>query len=112
MEVHTADDDIPKVVEGLVVFEVNVQAIFDSHLHLHRHDLSLPLYALIWQQHCEVLLFGCGKLVILEHDDPDEVPDPARDAIESLVLLLKIGKLEFVCLVLGHNASRLHFLGK
>lgn len=112
MEVHAADDDVPEVVEGFVVLEVNVQAILDAHLHLHRHNLSLPLYTLIGKQHCEVLLFGSGKLVILEHDDPDEVPDPSRDAIEGLILLLKVRELEFVGLVFGHDSSGFHFLGE
>ena len=112
MEVHTANDDVPEVVEGLVVLEVNMEAILDTHLHLHRHHLSLSLHALIGQQHCEILLFRCGKLVILEHDDPDEIPDPACDAIEGLILLLKVRELELVGLVLGHYASGFHFLGK
>lgn len=100
------------MVEGLVVLEVNMQAILDTHLHLHRHNFSLPLHTLIGQQHCEILLFRRGKLVILQHNNPDEVPDPACDAIEGLILLLKVRKLEFVGLVLCHNASWFHFLGK
>ena len=112
VEVDASDDDVPQVVEGLVVLEVDVQAVLNPHFHLHRHHLSLTLHALIRQQHCEVLLLRRGEFVVLQHDHPDEVAHSAGDAVEGLVLLLKVGELELVGLVLGHDAGGLHFLGE
>lgn len=58
MEVDPADDGVLEVVEGLVVFEVDVEAVLDAHLHLHRHHLGITFNCLVRQQHREVLLFG------------------------------------------------------
>lgn len=104
MEVDPADDDISQVVEGLIVLEVDVEAVLNTYLHLHRHDLSLSLHGLIGKQHCEVLLLGRGELVVLGNDDPDEVAYPTSHAIECLVLLLEVGEFELVGLILSEYA--------
>ena len=47
VEVDPTHDDILEMVERFVVLEIYVKAVLDSHLHLHRHYLSLTLDRLI-----------------------------------------------------------------
>ena len=65
VEVDPSHDDVSQMVKGFVVLEINVQAILNTDLHLHRHNLCLSFHTFIGQQHREVLLFGGGELVIL-----------------------------------------------
>lgn len=40
VEIDSANDDVLQMVEGLVILEVDVKAIFDSHLHLHGYHFG------------------------------------------------------------------------
>ena len=99
MEVYSSDNDVLKMVERFVVFKVDMEAIFDAHLHLHGDHLGLALEGFIWEENCEILFFCCGKFVVFGNDNSDEISDPTSHSIKSFVLLFEVGELEFINLV-------------
>ena len=99
VEVYSSDNDVLKMVERLVVFKVDMEAIFNAHLHLHRDHLGLALEDLIWEENCEILFFCCGKFVVFGNDNSDEISDPTSHSIKSFILLFEVGELEFINLV-------------
>lgn len=102
MEANPAHDDVPEVVEGLVVLEVDVQAVLNAYLHLHRDHLLSVLYIATRQQHREVYLLHYAYLTV--HNHSDEVPHSPSNPVERLVLLLEVRELELVTLSLHHDA--------
>lgn len=104
MEIHSADNDVLKVVERFVVLEVNVQAVLNTYFHFHWDHLWALLNLLIVQQNCKIQLFNSGKFVILADSDSDEEADTPCNSVECLVLLFKVGELEFIRFILGEDA--------
>lgn len=94
MEVDSSDNDVPQMVKGLIVLEVDVKAVLDSHLHLHGHDFSGSFDLLIRQQHGEIDLFN--HIELSSHHNSNKISNSASNAVESFVLLFEVGKLEFI----------------
>lgn len=94
MEVNSPNNDVPQMVKGLVVLEVDVEAVLDSHLHLHGYYLSGSFDLLIRQQHGEIDLFN--HIELSSHHNSNKISNSSSNAVESFVLLFEVGKLELI----------------
>lgn len=99
MEVDSSHNDVFEVIEGLIILEVYVKTILNSHFHLHRHNLSSSLNLFVRQQHSEIHFFHHIKFPSNNHSD--EISDSTGHSIESLIFFFEVGKLELV----GHVLS-------
>ena len=99
------------MVEMLVELELNMQAIFNPHLHLHlSHCLSL-FSVVIVVHNCEVNFLGhCGLHVSVDKGS-NEIPDPSCNPIEGLILFLEVGKFEVELFFLSQDACGLKLFG-
>lgn len=111
MEVNSADDDVFEVVEGFVVLKINMKALVDPHLHFHRDHLAF-LDICVRQQDSEVVFFSYCSLIVAIDRHANKVSNSARNPVESLIFLLEIRKLKFVCLVFRQYSRRLEFFGE
>jgi hypothetical protein len=108
MKVNSSDDYILEVIERLVVFKIDMKAVFNTNLHLHGDNISCSLDFFIRQKDCKVCLFYNIKLSC--NNNSDEVSDSTSYSLEGLILLLKVRKLEFECFVFTQNTSWLQLL--
>jgi hypothetical protein len=104
MEVDSANNDIFQMIERFIILKVNVKAIFNTHLHLHRDDFCLSFDWLIWQQYSEISFFDYIELPC--YNDSNEVADSTCDTIECFVVFFKIWKLELVLFIFAEDACR------
>jgi hypothetical protein len=91
----SADDYILEVIEMFIELELDVEAVFNAHLHLHLCGLLGSLDIAVVVQYGKIEFLDDGGFEIAIDNGPNEVPDPPGNAIEGLVLLLEVGKLEF-----------------
>lgn len=85
-EIDTPDDDIFEMVLGLGIFKLDMQAVFDTDIHLDR--------AVVLRRHA----IGIDPEILLAHDighpsghrHADEIPQLHIDAIVGFVLFLNV----------------------
>ena len=110
MKIYPANNGIPEVIEWFIVFKVNVQAVFNSYLHLHWNHLGCSLHLLIGEKDCEICFFDNIKLPC--HNHSDKVTYSSSYSIEGFIVFLKICKFELIFFVISKNACWLEFLRK
>lgn len=94
MEIDSTHNDVPQMIERLIILEVNMKTILNTDLHLHRHHLGCSLHLIVRQKHSKVLLFDYTELT--SHNDSNEIADATSDSIESLVLFFEVRELKLV----------------
>ena len=87
-----------------------MEAIFDSHLHLHLGSYLCLLCVIVVVHNCEIDFLCDGCFHIAVNDRPDKVSHPPCNSIESFVFFFKAGKLEFELFIFSQKASGLQFL--
>ena len=106
-EVNLADDNIVQVVLGLVVLELNVEAILDAHFHF---DAVVDLWHNTRVLHHKVAVLYNIRRVILRHSHTDEIAQPHVQAVVRLVLFVCVGEVELELLLAGDGARRTQLL--
>ena len=89
-----------------------MQAVLNTHFHLHRYHLFRLLQLIMILHYRKVKFFSDGSFYIPVHNHPDKVPYTPSNPIESLILLLEVWELEFECFVLGEEPCWLQFFGE
>ena len=103
VEIDFAEDAVFQVELTLVEFEFNMQALFNSHLHLDR-PVGIRFSARI--SHNEFLLL-CYPVVISVDYHVDVVAQIYHDSIIRLKLLLHSVELEIIRHIIRQRARRL-----
>mmetsp|Transcript_13364 Transcript_13364/g.56509 ORF Transcript_13364/g.56509 Transcript_13364/m.56509 type:complete len:371 (+) Transcript_13364:1152-2264(+) len=91
-EKYLTHDDIFKVVLGLGVLELDVQAVLDANLHLDPRTVELRRYPGVPDEETKLLRHRVAVRAL--HRDPHGVPQSYVDALVRLVRELDVLKLE------------------